>query len=90
MDANQPAQPTSDAHTLLIIEPGAEARERMAALFVGDAYVLHQTVEECQHAFDDLRDILTRLQRIVIYRTEPYLDAKPEDPPSSGRQILSV
>jgi hypothetical protein len=51
---------------------------------------MQKTVGECQQAFEALRDILTRLQRIVIYRTEPYLDAKPEDPSGSGRQILSL
>jgi putative two-component system response regulator len=51
---------------------------------------MKKTVEECQQAFEALRDILTRLQRIVIYRTEPYLDAQPEEPPGTGRQILSV
>jgi K+-sensing histidine kinase KdpD len=70
-----------------------------ATLIAAHLYMLQQqaekpemkkTVEECQQAFDALRDILTRLQRIVIYRTEPYLDAKPEDLPSSGRKILSV
>jgi putative two-component system response regulator len=51
---------------------------------------MKKTVEECQQAFETLRDILTRLQRIVIYRTEPYLDANPGEPASSGPKIISV
>ncbi|MEI8352952.1 MAG: HD domain-containing phosphohydrolase [Lentisphaerota bacterium] len=51
---------------------------------------MKKTVEECQQAFDALRDILTRLQRIVVYRTEPYLNAPSEDPSHSDTKIISV
>jgi signal transduction histidine kinase len=70
-----------------------------ATLIAAHLYMLQQqaekpemkkTVEECQQAFDALRDILTRLQRIAIYRTEPYLNAKPEDPSHSDPKIISM
>jgi len=34
---------------------------------------MKKTVAECQHSFDAMQDILNRLQRVVVYRTEPYL-----------------
>ena len=51
---------------------------------------MKNTVVECQQAFDGMRDILARLQRIVVYRTETYLDANPDDPLHTGTQIISV
>ncbi|MBM4163959.1 MAG: HD domain-containing protein, partial [Lentisphaerae bacterium] len=44
MDAVQLESPPSDGHTLLIIEPVAEARERLAAVFAREAYELHQAI----------------------------------------------
>ena len=70
-----------------------------ATLIAAHLYMLQQqvenpemkkTVEACQQAFDALRDILARLQRIAIYRTEPYLNTKPEDPSHSDPKIISV
>jgi len=51
---------------------------------------MKKTVEECQQAFDALRDILTRMQRIVIYRTESYLNAPSEDPSHADTKIISA
>ncbi len=51
---------------------------------------MKKTVEDCQTAFDAMQDILTRLQRVVVYRTEPYLGDVDGGAPSAGDRIVSV
>ncbi len=40
---------------------------------------MKKTVAECQQSFDAMQDILNRLQRVVVYRTEPYLGSDDAD-----------
>jgi len=51
---------------------------------------MKKTVEDCQQAFDAMQDILTRLQRVVIYRTEPYLGENLKEPENTPPRIVSV
>lgn len=45
-------------------------------------------IKECQQSFDAMQDILNRLQRVVVYRTEPYLGNDNTDaPPPKDRMV---
>lgn len=48
---------------------------------------LKKTVAECQQAFNDMQDILNRLQRVVVYRTEPYLGQDGDKASLQGRMV---
>ena len=51
---------------------------------------MQESVSECQQSFAIVQDILNRLQRVVLYRTEPYLEpeggdsAQPDAAPTSA------
>ena len=48
---------------------------------------MKRTVAECQQAFNDIQDILNRLQRVVVYRTEPYLTQADEKTSHQERMV---
>jgi len=47
-------------------------------------------VDKCEAAVESVNDILTKLQRVSIYRTEPYLPAAEGETPRSDERILCL
>ena len=47
-------------------------------------------VDKCEAAVESVNEILTKLQRVSVYRTEPYLPASEGEKPRSDERILSI
>jgi len=51
---------------------------------------VQELVDKCEEAVESVNDILTKLQRVSVYRTEPYLPAAEGGTPRSDERILCL
>jgi len=51
---------------------------------------VQELVDKCEEAVEAVNDILARLQRVSVYRTEPYLPAAEGGTPRSDERILCL
>ncbi|NLL83679.1 MAG: response regulator [Lentisphaerae bacterium] len=51
---------------------------------------MREAVSECQKSFEAVQDILNRLQRVVIYRTEPYLGSENINEESAEDRMVKI
>lgn len=51
---------------------------------------VQELVDQCDESVEAVNDVLRRLQKVSVYRTEPYLPAAEGQPPRSDEWVLAL